>query len=162
MSYSAYIFFFFHLIEYPTIAKLYSYDSISSYKNESSRIYRYINTINIILVHHSGVPFRNTVVEVSYIEGNDSYRSYSVYSGKSRVEREGGGGRERGREGRVVVVEKDETVRNVARSTLPFPRLNIAIQLFDPVLRLPSGGNLLLPPPPPPPPPSSSEEESRL
>lgn len=47
-----------------------------------------------------------------------------------------------------VVVEKDETVRNVARSTLPFPRLNIAIQLFDPVLRLPSGGNLLLPPPP--------------
>lgn len=50
MSYSAYIFFFFHLIEYPTIAKLYSYDSISSYKNESSRIYRYINTINIIFV----------------------------------------------------------------------------------------------------------------
>lgn len=50
MSYSAYIYFFFHLIEYPTIAKLCSYDSISSYKNESSRIYRYINTINIIFV----------------------------------------------------------------------------------------------------------------
>lgn len=95
------------------------------------------------------------MVEVSYIEGNDSYRFIRAKAGWR-----GRGEGEEEKEG--AVVEKDETVRNVARSTLPFPRLNIAIQLFDPVLRLPSGGNLLLPPPPPPPPPSSSEEESRL
>lgn len=92
------------------------------------------------------------MVEVSYIEGNDSYRFIRAKAGWR-----GRGEGEEEKEG--AVVEKDETVRNVARSTLPFPRLNIAIQLFDPVLRLPSGGNLLLPPPPPP---SSSEEESRL
>lgn len=95
------------------------------------------------------------MVEVSYIEGNDSYRFIRAKAGWR-----GRGEGEEEKEG--AVVEKDETVRNVARSTLPFPRLNIAIQLFDPVLRLPSGRNLLLPPPPPPPPPSSSEEESRL
>lgn len=93
------------------------------------------------------------MVEVSYIEGNDSYRFIRAKAGWR-----GRGEGEEEKEG--AVVEKDETVRNVARSTLPFPRLNIAIQLFDPVLRLPSGGNLLLPPPLPP--PSSSEEESRF
>lgn len=77
----------------------------------------------------------------SRIRGKRFVSVDSVYSGKSRVEGEI-------EEEKRVVVEKDETVRNVARSTLPFPRLNIAIQLFDPVLRLPSGGNLLLPPPP--------------
>lgn len=116
----------------------------SRYENDSSQSYRYINIINsfrfdAFLWLIIAVPFRTRWSFV--FEENDSYRSTRFI--RAKVEWRG-----EIEEEKRVVVEKDETVRNVARSTLPFPRLNIAIQLFDPVLRLPSGGNLLLPPPP--------------